>query len=90
MYIIIYVIGVSLYQVGSSPPSFFRCVNSISFPVDQVFSLSPVASSYILPETIPGTLSLYYATMTSTFPFIILKSPYQSIMLDLSFYGTFK
>jgi len=36
----------------SSPPSVFRGVRFTSCPINQVFSLNPLVSSYSLPETI--------------------------------------
>jgi len=53
MHLINYVIVVVCGQVGSSPPSVFRGVSLTSGPVDQLFSLNPLVSSYSLPETVP-------------------------------------
>jgi len=53
MYIIHYVNVIVCGQVCSSPPSVFRGVRFTSCPVDQVFSLNRLVSSYSLPETVP-------------------------------------
>jgi hypothetical protein len=58
--------------VGSRPPSVFRGVRFTSRPVDQLFSLNPLFSSYSLPETVP--LPYVYITPQSHAP--VHSSPY--------------
>jgi len=76
MYLINYVNVIECGQVSSRPSSVFRGVRFTSRPVDQLFSLNPLVTSYSLPETVP--LPYVYITPQSHSP---VYSPFSNHLI---------